>query len=311
MASMPGNVIPMLAKLAADLPPDDERWAYEMKWDGIRALAYIEPDSVRLLTRNQNDVSGRFSELTALGSSLGRRDVILDGEVVAFDEQGRTSFQLLQQQVKSGVAVVYMLFDVLWLDGQSLMPRPYLERREQLDKLGLDSEHWKTPPFSAGGGAHLFETSRKLGMEGVVAKRLNSAYEPGKRTGAWLKIKNHQRQEFVIGGWEEGEGRRRGTIGALLIGYYEAGQLVYAGRVGTGFTDASLADLLRRLEPLRRETSPFTSGKPPRNVRYVAPELVGEVEFTEWTADRQIRHPSFKGLRTDKPAPEVVREVPS
>ena len=312
MAAMPDRITPMLAKLAADLPADDAAWAYEMKWDGIRAVAYVERDAVRLLTRNQNPLTQRFPELQGLANALGGREAILDGEIVAFDERGRTSFQLLQQQHAQAVGIAYMIFDLLWLDGRSLFDEPYTGRRELLEGLELAAGCWQTPPYSAGGGAAYQQRSRDHQMEGIVAKRLDSRYEPGKRTGAWLKIKNHQRQEFVIGGWLEGMGRRQGKVGALLIGYYDdAGRLVYAGKVGTGFTEATLADLDRRLKAIQRPTSPFEIGKPERRAIFVEPRLVGEVEFTEWTADAQIRHPSFKGLRTDKPAQQVVREVPS
>jgi bifunctional non-homologous end joining protein LigD len=202
-----------------------------------------------------------------------------------------------------------MIFDLLYLDGQPVMDEPYTERRRRLEALELDGDHWQTPAYSTGNGEALLKATAEQGLEGLVAKRLDSRYEPGKRSRAWLKIKNHARQEFVIGGWAPGEGRRRERIGALLVGFNEDGQLRYAGKVGTGFTDATLDELAERLRPLERKTSPFEGvPKPPKGSIFVEPKLVGEVEFSEWTPDRQLRHPSFKGLRDDKGAEEVVAE---
>lgn len=301
----------MLAKLVSALPPDDEHWAFEMKWDGIRALGFIQGGKLRLLTRNGNDMTARFPELAGLGKSVNT-DALLDGEIVALDERGRPSFQLLQQQHQQPATVVYILFDVLHLGSEALLGQPYTERRARLEALKLDGEHWRTPPYSRGGGPKMQEESHRFGLEGVIAKRLNSVYEPGKRTGAWLKIKNHLGQELVIGGWHGGQGKRSGAVGALLLGYYDpAGRFLYAGKVGTGFTEATLSDLGRRLAPLARDNSPFASGKFPAGTHFVEPQLVAEIEFTEWTADGRIRHPSFKGLRTDKAAREVVRETPT
>jgi bifunctional non-homologous end joining protein LigD len=177
-----------------------------------------------------------------------------------------------------------------------------------LEALKLTGDSWQTPPYEKGGGQVMLEASAKAGLEGIMAKKLDSKYEPGLRSGAWVKIKNHSRQELVIAGWLEGEGRRRGYPGALLVGYYDKGKFVYAGKVGTGFTDAMLDKLLALMKPLEQASSPFDVGSPPKKAHFIKPKLVGEFEFVEWTKSGQLRAPTFKGLRTDKPARKVVRE---
>ena len=309
----------MLAKLSGSLPADDEWWAYEMKWDGIRGLAFIEQGKLRLLTRNQIEVTRRYPELAGLGAALGGHAAILDGEIVGFDDAGKPRFEALQQRVglegnhrsqaKPGVPIAYMAFDVLYLDGASLVNQPYEERRENLEALNLDSDSWQTPPSVVGGGSAMLQASKEQGLEGVVAKRLGSKYEPGKRSGAWLKVKNVHRQEFVIGGWISGQGRRSGGLGSVVVGYYQDSKLISAGSVGTGFTNQMLAEMARRLEPLEKPTNPFAGGHVPKETRFVEPRLVCEVEFAEWTTrSGELRHPSFKGLRWDKAPEEVVRE---
>jgi bifunctional non-homologous end joining protein LigD len=255
-----------------------------------------------------------------MGRALGSREVILDGEVVALDEKGRPSFEQIQQRMglnseaeirrkMKDVPVTYIMFDVLWQEGHSLLATPYVERRRRLGQLKLAGPSWQTPPFEKGGGQAMLEASAKAGLEGIIAKKLDSPYEPGKRTGNWVKVKNRNRQELVIGGWLDGEGKRRGVAGALLVGYYDKGKLVYAGKVGTGFTDAMLDKLQALLKPLERKLSPFDVGSPPRAAHFVEPKLVGEFEFVEWTRSGQLRAPAFKGLRTDKPPRNVVRET--
>ncbi len=321
--AMPAGVVPMLATLA-ELPADDAAYGFEVKWDGIRALAYSEPGRLRFESRNLNDITPRYPELRPLNRALGSRSAILDGEIVAFDEAGRPSFERLQgrMHVKSESAVrrlagerpvTYVIFDVLFLDGHSLLHLAYTERRARLAELALDGPAWRTPGYHAGHGAAMLEASAAQGLEGVIAKRLDSRYEPGRRTGAWLKVKNTSRQELVIGGWLPGEGRRAERLGALLVGYYEDGDgepaLRYAGKVGTGFDDRELERLARVLAPLRRDANPFAGRRGPRGAVFVEPSLVAEVEFTEWTAQNMLRHPSYKGLREDKDPREVVREA--
>ncbi len=317
--AMPETLEPMLAK-AGPLPEDAEQWAYEIKWDGVRAIVFSEPGRLRLVSRNGRDITGGYPELRRLNRALSHHRAILDSEIVAFDEDGRPSFGRLQQRMHvrgdsavkrlSGeVPVVLMLFDLLWLDGHPLTGEPYVRRRERLHELGLDGESWKTPDAHHGDGAALLAATAQQGLEGLVAKRLDARYEPGRRSSAWTKVKNANRQEVVIGGWLPGEGRRTDRIGALLVGVHEDGALRYAGRVGTGFSDATLAMLGERLGALRDDANPF-GRKGPRGAIWVRPELLAEVEFTEWTKDGMLRHPSFKGLREDKPAGAVVRELP-
>jgi bifunctional non-homologous end joining protein LigD len=272
--------------------------------------------ATRVESRNLNDVTTRYPEAAAIGEALEGRSAVLDGEVVAFDEHGRPSFQRLQSRMQTrSTPVAYVIFDLLHLDGENLMPLPYAERRARLEALDLNGPSWRTPAYHEGNGEALLAASAQQGLEGIVAKRLDSAYEPGKRNGTWLKIKNTRRQELVIGGWLPGEGRRQGRIGALLMGYYDhdppTPELRFAGKVGTGF-DAKDLDMLERiLAPLRRPTNPFSGAKQPgKGAIYVEPELVAEVEFNEWTRDKLLRHPSYKGLRDDKRALDVVLEEP-
>jgi bifunctional non-homologous end joining protein LigD len=317
---MPEHVKPMLAR-AGSLPADERGWAYEIKWDGVRAIAYSTPGELRLESRNLKETTSQYPELARLNRALSSHEAILDGEIVAFGEHGRPSFEALQRRMHVGSStqakrlaksspVTYMIFDLLWLDGHSLMELPYDQRRELLAALQLDGEAWQTPEQLEGAGNDVLKATAEQGLEGVLAKRRDSPYKPGARSSSWVKIKNVGRQELVVGGWLAGEGKRKDRIGALLVGVYEpGGSFRYAGRVGTGFSEAELDRLAKLLEPLRREDSPFTAGeKPPRGAIFCEPQLVAEVEFTEWTARGILRHPSYKGLRDDKPATEVVRE---
>ena len=312
----------MLAGAAA-MPTDDERWSFEMKWDGVRAVVYIDGTDVRAMTRNDRDVIAGYPELLDLAKTVGRRRLVLDGELVAMDATGRPSFGQLQQRMhvtkpaqvallRQQVPVSYLMFDLLHLNGKSLLSQPYTERRAALEALGLEGSSWAVPPAFPGPGADVLAAAKARGLEGVVAKRKDSVYEPGKRSGAWVKVKLERMQEVVVIGWKQGEGRRAGTIGSLLLGVHDdTGRLEYAGHVGTGFTDRMLDDLKALLTPLAADASPTADEVPrlhARHAQWVKPKLVGEVVFTEWTNDGRMRHPAWRGLRPDKRAKEVVRE---
>ncbi len=337
---MPRELEPMLASPANQLPPDDG-WAFELKWDGIRALIFVADGAVRVSARRGADATARYPELAPIGEALARREAILDGEVVAFDGDGQPSFGLLQRRMgltdagrirlrAAETPVTYVAFDLLWLDGRSLVDEPYAERRELLADLGFDGPCWQAPRHRVGDGDALLGAVRERGLEGVVAKRLDSPYRPGRRSPDWIKVQNRRRQELVIGGYMPGLGGRAAGLGSLLVGYWDATpeeaaslgrpqRLVYAGGVGTGFTAERLTQLTAALDPLRREASPFEAGWDPE-VKYAArarergglvwvePALVCEVEFLAWTHEDTVRAASFKGLRDDKDPREVVRE---
>jgi len=309
--------------IAAPDPPSGPGWAWELKWDGIRALAYVVGDELAVFTRNGNQVTHRYPELAPLGGALAGRDAVLDGEIVAFTDTGTPSFELLQRRMHvesppairrlaTEVPVAYVLFDLLWLD-RSLLSEPYRARRALLAGLDLTGPNWQTPPNEEGDGAAIIGVSRQFGLEGVVGKRVDSIYEPGRRSRAWVKVKNVRRQEFVVGGWLPGEGALAGTIGSLVIGYHTTDEtkrpvLQYAGRVGSGLTERDRAELARVFARCARESSPFGAGTPPRETRFVEPILVVEVKFTEWTALGVVRQPTFVAFRTDKEPADVVRE---
>jgi bifunctional non-homologous end joining protein LigD len=319
---MPERVLPMLAR-PGHLPPAEQDWSFEIKWDGIRAIGYARPGRLRLESRNLREITDSYPEVRGLLRDLGMREAVFDGEIVAFDELGRPSFGQLQRRMNvtspaavrrlsASSPVVYAIFDLLYLDGRSLLELPYSERRRQLETLELEGAAWRVPAAHPGDGARLFEATKAQGLEGIVAKRLDSVYEPGRRTGAWIKVKHTISQELVIGGWIPGAGRRSERIGALLMGYYADRRLRYAGRVGTGFTEATLDDLAKRLAPLRQEHIPFDPApKLPREAVFVEPRLVAEIAIREWTSDRIMRAPSFKGIRTDRDAEQVVLETPA
>jgi bifunctional non-homologous end joining protein LigD len=324
----PSVIRPMLAT-PGDLPaPEREQdWAFEMKWDGVRAVVYIgggagaSDGSVRVMTRNDREVAATYPELQGLAAALDGRRVVLDGEIVALDEAGRPSFGELQARMHvqhpgaallAKVPVSLLVFDLLDLDGTSTLAATYDDRRVLLEDLGLDGPHWATPPAFAGDGASAVQVSLQQGLEGVLAKRRAAAYQPGKRSRDWVKVKHIRMQEVVVGGWSPGSGNREGRIGSLLLGVHDDdGRLVYAGHVGTGFSGAVLDDLATRLARLARTTPPFADEVPrahARGAQWVEPTLVGEVAFAEWTRDGRLRHPTWRGLRPDKTPGEVVRE---
>lgn len=301
---------------------DAAGWALEWKWDGIRVLARTEDGGVRLLTRSGNDVTAKYPELANVASAL-RGDALVDGEIVALDEAGRPSFGLLQQRmnlskpreierVAASVPVRLRLFDVLEIAGYEVMDEPYDTRRARLERLVRERDDMplELPEQAGGTPAEALEESRRLGLEGIVAKRRDSPYRPGVRSDEWLKLKVMRTQEVVIGGYRLGIGSRTGRIRSLLVGVPGDDGLEYAGRVGTGFREIDLDRLIAALRPLEQPESPFI--EVPRadasDAVWVRPELVGEIEFGEWTRSGVARHPSWRGLRPDKAAGDVVRE---
>jgi bifunctional non-homologous end joining protein LigD len=303
---------PMLATLSEEVPRGPG-WLFEVKWDGYRAIATVKGGEAVLTSRRGNDLTGRFPTVArALGRATRSPDCVLDGEVCALDEEGRSSFSVMQQG--SG-PVVFYAFDVLEVDGEPLLDLPLRKRRERLEGL-LDRRNTTARLSEAfEDGDALYQAAERQRLEGIVAKKADSRYQPGKRTRDWLKIKTHGKQEFVIAGYTKGRGRREGRLGSLVLAVHRDGELQYVGNCGTGFTDDEIDRLLTKLRPLERETAPFSVvPKMPRvrreDVVWVEPELVCEVEFAEWTHDGRLRAPSYQGLREDKSAAEVRREVP-
>ncbi|MDX6452217.1 MAG: bifunctional non-ous end joining protein LigD [Gaiellaceae bacterium] len=303
---------PMLASLDTHIPHGDD-WAYEVKFDGFRAIAYIRGGECKLVSRNENDLTGRFPEVAkAIVKAVKSPNAVIDGEICRIDPSGKTSFSELQQG--SG-PLVYYAFDLLELDGDSRIDLPLTERKEQLREL-LDGRV-KTVAYSEefDDGDALFAVAQQQSLEGIISKRKSSAYKPGRRTRDWLKIKTENNEEFVVTGYTQGAGRRAGTFGALVLGVNEGNQLRYVGNVGTGFNDKEIARLLKLLKPLHRATSSFAvEPKMPRvrkgDVQWVDPQLVAQVRFGEWTHDGHLRHPAYLGIREDKEAGEVTREQP-
>jgi bifunctional non-homologous end joining protein LigD len=312
---------PMLAT-PGELPAaeEDAHWGYEFKWDGVRALAFVRDGELVLRSRKGDDITVRYPELAALPGVLSGHDVVVDGEVVALDAQGRPDFGALQNRMhRTGPEVprmaadrpvTYLVFDLLAEDGEDLLDRPYTERRERLDALAPSGHRWGATPWFPGGGAQVQAAGLENGLEGVVAKRLDSPYRPGVRGSEWIKVKNFRTQSVVVGGWRPGQGRRAGGVGSLLFGVHDdEGRLIYAGHVGTGFTDRALRQVAALFTP--RRTPPFDGTLPreaTRDARWVEPTLVGEVAYAVWTADGRLRHPSWRGLRDDLDPQDVVVE---
>lgn len=315
-------IIPMMARLEEAVPPGE--WLYEVKFDGFRAVAYKEGDTVHLLSRTHHDLAEKFPEITEALQHLRAEDAIVDGEIVALDKEGRSSFQLLQayELGQERPPLCYYAFDLLALKGKSTRDLPLEERRKMLQKiLPAKGGIIRFSPSLGSDAEKLLKKAKALGLEGLIGKRAESVYETGRRTGAWIKLKLAVEQEFVIGGYTEPTGARK-HLGALLVGVQEKGKLVYAGKVGTGFNEAVLRDLHTRFQRLARATCPFPDLPEEREGRYgqgitaavmkrchwLKPVLVCQVKFGEWTRDGRLRHPVYLGLREDKEARSVVRE---
>jgi bifunctional non-homologous end joining protein LigD len=345
---LPAALSPMLAATGSFPRRDADAWAVEMKWDGVRALAFIEAGRLTLRSRTGKDITATYPELAGLGNAIGRRQALLDGEIVAFNDAAQPDFEALQprihvtsaaqaRQLAAITPVTYLAFDLLQLDGRPLAGRPYQDRRDLLTPLIPNGSWFLCPPAFPGADFDaVLAASAANGLEGVVAKRLDSRYEPGARSGGWLKVKNVLRQEVVVAGWKPGKGNRTGQVGSLLVGVYsdegpmpgevgggkegpvpgEVGggrrSLLYCGHVGTGFTVETLRTLGDLLAPLGRAGSPFDGPVPAQDARsavWVEPRLVIDVTFGRWTRAGRMRAPVYKGLRDDKDPAEVVRET--
>lgn len=316
-----GFIEPMKALLRAELPKGQD-WIYEVKFDGFRALAVLESGRVSLFSRNGKNMTGRYPEIVQALEQWPSRDAVLDGEIVAVDAEGRSSFQLLQSFLTAGKSkppLLYYVFDLLNLDGRSLMDLPLSKRKEMLESLVQTLPD--TVRFSAGIEAEsvrLLNEMKKRGLEGVIAKHRNSKYQPGGRSGAWVKFKWANEQEFVIGGYTPPKGSRS-HFGAILVGFYEGKKLLFASKVGTGFDTALLESLHGKFRKRVRPDCPFANlperipggltAAAMRKCTWLEPELVCQIRFTEWTRDGHLRHPVFLGLREDKPAREVMKET--
>jgi bifunctional non-homologous end joining protein LigD len=323
----PEPVEPMLATLVdAAHFGGESGWSFEMKWDGVRTIAYLAAGRVKLLSRKGRDDTRAYFDVAEQLPKINVWTAILDGEVVVTDPAGRPNFGLLQHRINltkpadiERAAKAYpaqlMLFDILELNGQSLIKKSYQERRDILEDLvpPQSGSRIQVPPIFDGDLRAALDTADQLQLEGVVAKRRNSIYQPGRRTHTWLKIKLHRAQEVVIGGWREGQGRREGGVGSLLMGIPTQAGLRYVGRVGSGFNERQLDDIQARLQKLSRKTSPFIDvpREDARDAHWVKPSLVGEVSYGELTEPGRLRHPVWRGLRPDKSADEVVWEGPS
>ena len=321
--ALPASVRPMLA-IPGSLPRNDKDWAFEIKWDGVRAIAFVDGGRVRLDSRNGKDLTTSFPEFRELGAFIGARPAVLDGEIVVMSESGRPDFGRLAHRLHltndSAIKrlahddkATYIIFDVVHLDGRPLFSLPYDARRSILEELGLSGHSFTTTEsFREVQGADILRATSDNGLEGVIAKRRSSTYAQGKRSDEWIKVKNIRTQEVVIGGWTEGGGNRTGSLGALLLGIPGDKGLRFVGKVGTGFGDRDRQELLQVLGPAESARNPFTPAsdvKEPGTPHFVQPLHVGEVQFTEWTTAGRLRHPTWRGLRPDKnPADVTVEE---
>ena len=315
--TLPDWLEPELATLTRDRF-SDPAWLFERKLDGERCLAFCSGDTIRLMTRNQKEVANNYPEIAGALREQGHGDFVVDGEIVAFSG-AQTSFELLQQRIHvvhpdqrllRRVPVFYYIFDVLYAGGRDVRPRPLTERKEVLAGLLPFSDPLRFTEHRDTDGEAYYAEACRLGWEGLIAKRADAPYRAG-RSRDWLKFKCETNQEFVIGGYTDPQ-RSRVGFGALLLGYYDPdGELAYAGKVGTGFDTRTLRSLLAEMEEIGQDQPPFERGELPRSgVHWVEPQLVAQIGFSEWTRDGQLRHPRFQGLRRDKAASEVVREIP-
>ena len=303
------EISPMLATHGSVAGLKTSQWAFEGKWDGYRLLVEADHGALRVRSRSGRDVTGEYPQLRSLAADLAGHHAVLDGEIVALDPSGVPNFNEMQNRSRA-THVEFWAFDLLYLDGRSLLRAKYTDRRMLLETLSGAGDLIVPDPLP-GDGAKALEYSRKHGWEGVIAKKRDSSYQPGRRSASWIKDKYWNTQEVVIGGWKAGEGGRSSGIGSLLMGIPGAGGLHFAGRVGTGFTERELAKLKKTLAPLRTDQSPFDALLPAREakgVTFVEPVLVGEVRYSEWTPDDRLRQSSWRGLRPDKKPSEVVRE---
>jgi bifunctional non-homologous end joining protein LigD len=316
---MPTSIDPMLA-VSGELPRDPQNYNFEWKWDGVRALAFSDGKKLTLRSRNQIDITARYPELQSLAQALRGRPALLDGEIVALDDAGKPSFAVLQQRMHVidaatiqklmyRVPILYVVFDVLHVGKQSLLSSAYTERRKALEDLTIAGPSWQMTGAHIGEGAAMLSVARDTGLEGIVAKRLDGLYEPGRRSPSWLKIKVIQRQEFVVGGWMPEDGSQTGRIGSMLLGYHDAkGLLRYAGRVGTGLKAADHHALSALFVRQARNASPFSDRVPSSRVRFLAPRTVVEIEYRRWPIGGLVQQGAYKGVRFDKDPRQVVKE---
>ncbi|MDT9695194.1 RNA ligase family protein [Streptomyces sp. P17] len=318
-------LIPPMLATPGTLPPatQDARWAYETKQDGQRVVVYLAGDgSLVLRARSGEEVTAAYPELLPLGGALGATPAVLDGEVLALDEQGRADFQLLQSRMGLAHApgraarraaqtpVHLVLFDVMHLGDRSLVPLSYVRRREQLERLGLDGPHWSTPAAIVGHGEQALSATREHGLEGLVCKRLDSVYEPGVRSRAWIKIRNMHSEDVVVGGWLPGKGRITGLPGAVLVGQRAEGRLRYVGGVGTGWSRQEREQLGALLRAAETDVCPFDPVPVVPGAHWAVPRLVGEVRFSTRTRAGLLRQPSWLRLRPDLTPEESAAELP-
>ncbi|MGI8809339.1 MAG: ATP-dependent DNA ligase [Acidimicrobiales bacterium] len=314
----PPRLLPMLAG-GNGVPPNPSGYQFEPKLDGQRIVVLTSPDGIVVTNRRGGEITGTYPELTAMAEALAPHSVVLDGEVVAFNEKGQTSFQRLQRRMHviqpsarllADTPVAFVAFDVLWLDGELLVDRPQTERRRVLDSLGIKGRAWQTAPVLDAMPEELFEACRQAGLEGFMAKKLDAPYSVGRRSTAWWKVKCGRRREFVVGGWSSGQGSRQESIGSLALGCYdtadaETQRLFYVGQAGSGLNEEMIRQLQKLFAQISVSAAPFVI-RPPLKLQFVRPMLVVEIAYTEVTEAGTLRQPSIKGLRTDVVAGEVT-----